>query len=74
MNIQATLNEKMEELRHRDPELHALLDKTLKDKSGKGDFIPLTDTNCLNQILRRFSQKFSSGGREKNRKQLLHRL
>lgn len=28
----------MEELRHSDPELHALLDKILKDKSGKGDY------------------------------------
>jgi hypothetical protein len=38
MNIQAVLNEKMEELRHSDPELYALLDKVLKDKSGKGDY------------------------------------
>ena len=28
----------MEELRHSDPELHALLDKILKDKSGEGDY------------------------------------
>ncbi len=38
MNIQATLNEKMKELRHSDPELHALLDKILRDKSGTGDY------------------------------------
>ena len=38
MNVQAILAEKMEELRHSDPELRALLDKILKDKSGKGDY------------------------------------
>ena len=38
MNVQAILDEKMEELRHPDPELHALLDKILKVKSGKGDY------------------------------------
>ncbi len=38
MNIQAVQNEKMGELRHSDPELYALLDKVLKDKSGKGDY------------------------------------
>ena len=38
MNIQAILNQKMEELRHRDPELHALLDKILKNKNGQGDY------------------------------------
>lgn len=38
MDIQAILNEKKEELRHSNPELYALLDKILKDKSGKGDY------------------------------------
>ena len=38
MNIQAILNEKMVELRRSDPELYALLDKVLKDKSGTGDY------------------------------------
>ncbi len=38
MNTQAILNKKMEELQYSDPELHALLDKILKDKSGKGDY------------------------------------
>ena len=28
----------MKELRHSDPRLHALLDKILKDRSGKGDY------------------------------------
>lgn len=38
MNIQAILDEKMEKLRPSDPERYALLDKILKDKSGKGDY------------------------------------
>jgi hypothetical protein len=38
MNVQAILDEKMEELCHSDPELHVLLDKIFKDKSGKGDY------------------------------------
>lgn len=38
MNIQAVLNEKMKELLHIDPELHAILDKVLQSKSGKGNY------------------------------------
>lgn len=38
MNTLAILNKKMEELHHSDPELYALLDKILKDKSGTGDY------------------------------------
>lgn len=38
MNTQAIENKKMGELWHSDPELHALLDEILKDKSGKGDY------------------------------------
>lgn len=38
MNVQGILDGKMEELGHSDPELYALLDKILKDKSGKGDY------------------------------------
>ncbi len=38
MNIQTILNQKMEELRPRAPELHALLDKILKNRAGQGDY------------------------------------
>ncbi len=38
MNIQTILGRKMKELRHSDPEFHAILDKILQDKSSKGDY------------------------------------
>lgn len=38
MNIQEILTNKMEELCRCEPELHALLNKILKDKSGKGNY------------------------------------
>lgn len=38
MNIQTTLNGKMEELCHRAPEPHPLLDKILKEKGHKGNY------------------------------------
>ena len=47
MNIQTILNEKMVELRRSDPELYALLDKVLKDKSGAGDYT--TDRHKLSE-------------------------
>ena len=64
MNIQAILNKKMEELRHGDPELHALLDKILKDKSGKSDYtidrhkLPEQD---IKMILKEIQQARESG-------------
>ncbi|MDE0317362.1 MAG: hypothetical protein OXI67_03775 [Candidatus Poribacteria bacterium] len=64
MNIQAILNKKMEELRHSDPELHALLDKILKDKSGKSDYtidrhkLPEQD---IKMILKEIQQARESG-------------
>ena len=38
MNIPTMLTEKMKELQHREPELHAVLDKILQYKGGKGDY------------------------------------
>lgn len=38
MNIPTMLTEKMKELQHSEPELHAVLDKILQYKGGKGDY------------------------------------
>ena len=38
MNIPTMLTEKMKELQHREPHLHAVLDKILQYKGGKGDY------------------------------------
>ena len=38
MNIPTMLTEKMKELQHREPQLHAVLDKILQYKGGKGDY------------------------------------
>lgn len=38
MNIPTMLTEKMKELQHCEPQLHAVLDKILQYKGGKGDY------------------------------------
>lgn len=38
MPIPTMLAEKMKELQHREPQLHAVLDKILQHKGGKGDY------------------------------------
>lgn len=38
MPIPTMLAEKMKELQHREPQLHAALDKILQHKGGKGDY------------------------------------
>ena len=38
MNIPTMLTEKMKDLQHREPQLHAVLDKILQYKGGKGDY------------------------------------
>ena len=38
MNIQTLLKDEMEELRHRNPDVHALLKKIFQHKDGKGDY------------------------------------
>ena len=38
MNIQTLLKDEMEELRHRNPDVHALLEKIFQHKDGKGDY------------------------------------
>ena len=38
MNIPTMLTERMKELEHREPHLHAVLDKILQHKGGKGDY------------------------------------
>ena len=38
MNIPTMLTEKMKELQHREPQLHAVLDKILQYKGGEGDY------------------------------------
>lgn len=38
MPIPTMLTEKMKELQHRKPQLHAVLDKILQHKGGKGDY------------------------------------
>ena len=64
MKIQAVVNKKMEEIRNSDPELHALLEKILKDKSGKGDYtverhkLPERD---IKMILKEIQQARESG-------------
>ncbi|MDE0425697.1 MAG: hypothetical protein OXN25_12605 [Candidatus Poribacteria bacterium] len=38
MNIQVLLEDEMEELRRRNPDVHALLEKIFQHKDGKGDY------------------------------------
>ena len=38
MNIQTLLEDEMEELRRRNPDVHALLEKIFQHKDGKGDY------------------------------------
>lgn len=38
MNIQTLLKDEMEELRHRNPDVYALLEKIFRHKDGKGDY------------------------------------
>ena len=38
MKIQALLEDEMEELRRRNPDVHALLEKIFQHKDGKGDY------------------------------------
>ena len=38
MNIQVLLEDEMEELRRRNPDVHALLEKIFAQKDGKGDY------------------------------------
>ena len=38
MNIQTLLEDEMEELRRRNPDVHALLEKIFHHKDGKGDY------------------------------------
>ena len=38
MNTQTQLKDEMEELRRRNPEIHALLEKVFQHKDGKGDY------------------------------------
>lgn len=38
MPIPTMLTEKMKELQHREPQLHAVLKKILQHKGGKGDY------------------------------------
>ncbi len=38
MNIQTLLKDEMEEFRHRNPDVHALLEKIFQHKDGKGDY------------------------------------
>ena len=38
MNVQTLLKDEMEELRRRNPDVHALLEKIFQHKDGKGDY------------------------------------
>jgi hypothetical protein len=38
MNMQTLLEDEMEKIRHRDPDLHALLEKIFQHRDGKGDY------------------------------------
>lgn len=38
MNIQTLLEDEMEELRRRNPDVHTLLEKIFQHKDGKGDY------------------------------------